>query len=73
MKNLKLFKSAFIAAALLGLPLLAAAQTVLPEVIVRCTRYSGSFSFGDHYVEWIMVICDNPEANNFWIETFHAA
>ncbi|MHA8054192.1 hypothetical protein [Aquirufa sp. OSTEICH-129A] len=70
MKTIKYLKNAVITLSLFAIPSVTIAQTMLPEVIVRCTRYSGSFSFGNHYVEWIIVICDNPEANNFWIDVY---
>lgn len=73
MKIIKSFKAIVIALSLFALPLVSVAQTVLPEVVVRCTRYSGSFSVGDHYFEWVLVLCDNPEANDYWVDVFVAA
>jgi len=48
----------------------AVAQTTLPQVTVRCTRYTGHFMIGGHYVEWGVVVCDTPEGNTSWFEVY---
>lgn len=71
MKINKIFRKAILTTSILMLTITAFANG--GGATVRCTRYTGSFSFGEHYVEWGFTICDNPDANTSWFDVYHAA